>query len=251
MNPRLFLGWFVLHGLGALLTVIVRKRDRDRDPADRRSESLWTKYGTYLAISGAVLYIGTRMTSAFKYVLTGLAWGMHNELADALRGARQETRKLLQPIGYALIGVGLAGAYAIKQLDLTGEAWGWFWLVVATNDGYAQLFGQGWGSTRMAPRISPGKTWAGFLLGTLAAVLAGTALAFALAPMSRLQVAGIALCTALAATAGDLLESWMKRVIGIKDFSTLLGSHGGLLDRFDSVLVAAPVFAAMLWALGL
>lgn len=251
MNPKMWLGWFVLHGLGALLTVVVRRRDRDRDPADRRSESLWTKYGTYLAISGATLYAGSRMTSAFKYVLYGLGWGMHKELNDALAGVRSETRKILQPLGYALIGIGLTGAYAIKQQDLTGEAWGWFWLVIATNDGYAQLFGQGWGHAKMAPRLSPGKTWVGFLLGTTAAVLAGTGLGFALAPASRGAVALVALLTAIAATAGDLLESWMKRAIGIKDFSTLLGSHGGLLDRFDSLLVAAPVFAVLLWWLGL
>lgn len=251
MNPKIWVGWFVLHGLGALLTVVVRRRDRDRDPADRRSESLWTKYGTYLAISGATLYAGSRMTSAFKYVLYGLGWAMHKELNDALAGARSETRKILQPLGYALIGIGLSGAYAIKQQDLTGEAWGWFWLVIATNDGYAQLFGQGWGESKMAPRVSPGKTWEGFLLGTTAAVLAGTALGFALAPASRGAVALVALLTAMAATAGDLLESWMKRAVGIKDFSTLLGSHGGLLDRFDSLLVAAPVFAVLLWWLSL
>ena len=249
MHPGLALGWVVLNVIGAVLAAVVRTRDRDRDPGDRRSESLWKKYGTYLLITGAVLYVGSRMSSAFKYLLYALGWGMQSELKSALQGVRPETRRILEPLGYALIVGGLAGAWAIKQLDLTGDAWGWFWLVVATNDGYAQLFGQGWGDARLAPRLSPGKTWAGFWFGTASAVIAGWALGFALFPMSRTGAAFAALATALAATAGDLIESWMKRVLGIKDFSSLLGAHGGLLDRFDSLLVAAPVFALVLWRL--
>ena len=187
------------------------------------------------------------MPSAFKYALYGLGWTMRNELDSALKGVRAETRSLVGPIGYVFVALGLLGAWAIKQLDLTGDAWGWFWLVVATNDGYAQLFGQGWGERKLAARVSPGKTWVGFVAGTVSAVVAGVLLSPLLYPMGIMTVALVALLTALAATGGDLLESWMKRVLGIKDFSSILGSHGGVLDRFDSMLGAAPVFALCLW----
>lgn len=250
MNPRLVLGWLGLNIIGAVLAAVVRGRDANRDASDRRSDSLWKKYGTYFAITGAVLYIGSRMPSAFKYAIYGLGWTMRNELDSGLKDQRAETRKLVAPIGYAFILAGLVGAWAIKQIDLTGDAWGWFWLVVATNDGYAQLFGQGWGETKLAARLSPGKTWEGFVAGTLSAVVAGLLLSPLLYPAGFMTVGFVALLTALAATGGDLLESWMKRVLGIKDFSSILGSHGGVLDRFDSLLGAAPVFAFLLWKIG-
>lgn len=239
------LAWIVLHAVGAVLAVMVRKRDRDRD--QRRAESLWKKYGTYLLITGTVLFVGSRMTSAFEYALFALALAMGRELTIAAEGAGRAARRVVLPSGLVFICAGIAGAWCIKRLDLTGDAWGWFWLVVATTDAYSQLFGQGWGEARLAPRLSPGKTWFGFLAGTASAVVAGVLMGFALYPASRSLIALVALLTSLAATAGDLLESWLKRVIGIKDFSDSLGMHGGLLDRFDSLLGAAPVFAFALW----
>ncbi|MGH2668807.1 MAG: phosphatidate cytidylyltransferase, partial [bacterium] len=93
---------------------------------------------------------------------------------------------------------------------------------------------------RLAPAISPGKSVEGFLAGMAAAV--GVAVAFAAAvgwPAVHLGFVGLGV--GLAAVAGDLWESALKRAAGVKDSGTLLPGHGGVLDRFDAVLFGVPV----------
>jgi len=247
MYPGVWVAWVALSLLGAALSLLVRRRDREREPGERRAEHLWQKYGTYLAITGGVLYLGSRGPRVFKSVISLAGMGMWGELSRAVAPVgHATTRRLLKGIGGAFIVVGMASLLAIRNLDLTGNSWGWFWLVVGTTDAYSQLFGQAFGAARMVPRLSPGKTWVGFFAGTTAAVLVGVMLTYVLSPGRPFMALVAALATSLAATAGDLLESWMKRVIGIKDFSRLLGHHGGLLDRFDSLLGAAPAFVYLL-----
>lgn len=118
-----------------------------------------------------------------------------------------------------------------------------FWalsLVWATDIG-AYFAGGAIGGPKLAPGISPNKTWAGLIGGTVAALLAGLALS---------RCAGLpltlALCSPLLAALaqiGDLYESWLKRQAGVKDSGTLLAGHGGVLDRLDGVVTAAPIAA--------
>ena len=118
--------------------------------------------------------------------------------------------------------------------------------VVWTSDSAAYFFGKAMGRHRMAPQISPGKTWEGFF-GGLGAVLLLAYLAGPLvfsAPPSVWLVAAAAAVVGLGVL-GDLFESSLKRQAGMKDSSALLGSHGGMLDRIDALLPALP-FAALL-----
>jgi phosphatidate cytidylyltransferase len=93
----------------------------------------------------------------------------------------------------------------------------------------------------MAPSISPGKTWEGAAGGLLAGALAAVALTrFFEEPPGPLVVAALALALPVAGELGDLLESAVKRRLGVKDMSRLLPGHGGLMDRLDSLLVTAP-----------
>ncbi len=111
--------------------------------------------------------------------------------------------------------------------------------LVWVNDTAAFFAGGAWGRRRLAPSISPGKSVEGFLAGLVAAV--GVAVLLAL-PMgwSPRPLAGIGLGVALAAVAGDLWESALKRRAGVKDSGALLPGHGGVLDRFDAVLFGVP-----------
>jgi phosphatidate cytidylyltransferase len=119
--------------------------------------------------------------------------------------------------------------------------------VWATDIG-AYLAGRWIGGPRMAPSISPGKTWSGAAGGLLAAVLVALALAAATTGAFRAGPALLALVLSLAAQAGDLLESAVKRRCGVKDSGRLIPGHGGLLDRVDGILAAAPVLALLeLW----
>ncbi len=118
-------------------------------------------------------------------------------------------------------------------------------LMVWLADSLAYFAGRRWGRRRLVSEVSPGKTWAGFvgaMLGTpaLAALSSLTAGASA---VTAGRVMALALATVAASVVGDLFESLLKRRRGVKDSGSLLPGHGGVLDRIDSLLAAAPVYA--------
>lgn len=126
-----------------------------------------------------------------------------------------------------------------------GPAWALFALtIVWSADSGAYFFGVRFGKHKLAPRISPGKSWEGFFGGLFASlVLAIAALwLLGLSSSSLPALIGLTTVTALFSVAGDLFESLLKRHAGIKDSSDLIPGHGGVLDRLDSLLAALPVF---------
>lgn len=127
-------------------------------------------------------------------------------------------------------------------------------LVVWASDVGAYLAGRLFGGPRLAPRISPGKTWAGALGGLLAAIVMGyiVAVCFAVSRGGDVsgQVALVAAVLGIVAQLGDLLESAIKRRFGVKDSGRLIPGHGGLFDRLDGFLTAGPVAALLALALG-
>ncbi|MFT9025640.1 phosphatidate cytidylyltransferase [Acetobacter indonesiensis] len=117
--------------------------------------------------------------------------------------------------------------------------------VVVASDSCAYLTGRLIGGPKLAPRISPGKTWSGSCGGLVGAVLFGCGIALAAGQGGVGTAAVWAAVLGVVAQAGDLAESGMKRALGVKDSGTLLPGHGGLLDRFDGLVVAAPVAAVV------
>lgn len=115
-----------------------------------------------------------------------------------------------------------------------------FLLVIWANDTAAYFVGLAAGRHKLAVRISPGKSWEGAAAGLVAGAIVGAAAA-ALLQMPPGQGALFGALTTIASQIGDLFESAMKRKAGLKDSGTLLPGHGGILDRFDGILVAAPI----------
>jgi CDP-diglyceride synthetase len=113
--------------------------------------------------------------------------------------------------------------------------------VIATNDAFAQITGQLIGKNQLAPNISPGKTIEGTVGGVFFAALLGSFL-FTAIGLPMIQGFLIGVLIGVAGFVGDLTFSGWKRAVGLKDFGNLLGAHGGVLDRFDSLIFAAPVF---------
>ncbi len=114
-------------------------------------------------------------------------------------------------------------------------------LVVQMSDVLQYVFGKTLGRHKIAPDVSPNKTWEGFLGGILSATLVGAGLWWA-TPFTPWQSAGMSLAITLMGFSGGLVMSAIKRDRGIKDFGTLIEGHGGILDRIDSICFAAPVF---------
>lgn len=171
--------------------------------------------------------------------LVAAAWVIHYQL----RGGPTPR----QPLGFALCGclalvpalvalLALLDHDPLRLLELFALVWG--------ADIFAYFGGKTFGRRRLVSRVSPGKTWEGLaaaLLGTQLLAVAGASAGLG-AGLSLLQVLALVVCTLGASVIGDLLESLVKRLRGVKDSGTLLPGHGGLLDRIDSLLAAAPVF---------
>jgi phosphatidate cytidylyltransferase len=117
----------------------------------------------------------------------------------------------------------------------------WVFIVTWSTDIGAYFIGRAIGRKKLAPSISPGKTVEGLYGGIAAAALIGGAWVFAMALPRPLLILAPAL--AIAAQAGDLFESWMKRRAGVKDSGTWLPGHGGILDRLDGLVPVAVLTA--------
>lgn len=116
-------------------------------------------------------------------------------------------------------------------------------ILVWSNDTFAYLTGKFFGKTKLFERISPNKTWEGTIGGIVFTFVAALLIVF-LAPADLLFWLISALIISLAAIFGDLFQSMLKRSVNVKDSGSILPGHGGILDRFDAMLFAAPFFYA-------
>jgi phosphatidate cytidylyltransferase len=145
--------------------------------------------------------------------------------------------------GFVFVGLGYVSLLLLRASPAGLRDVLYLMAVVWANDVGAYVTGRVFGGKRMAPVLSPGKTWSGALGGLASAVVAGLAVALAYHANRSGQywAEGVAVLLSVAAQAGDLLESGLKRHFGKKDSGSLIPGHGGVLDRVDGLLTAAPV----------
>jgi phosphatidate cytidylyltransferase len=172
----------------------------------------------------------------------------------ASRTPLEETVAAFGVLGFGLpyFAVPLASLYRLQQLD----AWLLFLLlaVVWLGDTAAFYVGSAFGRHKMAPVVSPNKSWEGAAAGLATGLLAAAAWSvWRYDGVVRPSVLAVAALTAVAAQVGDLVESMIKRGAGVKDSGSgrLFPGHGGVLDRMDAMLFAAPVLLLGAWLLGL
>jgi phosphatidate cytidylyltransferase len=154
--------------------------------------------------------------------------------------------------GFLYVAPAAIALVRLRHVHLVGR-WDMLFLVLViwASDIGAYLVGRLVGGPKLAPAISPGKTWSGAVGGLVAAGLVGAGVA--LWAGGRLPLAhclAIAVILGTASQIGDLLESWLKRHFGVKDSGRSIPGHGGLLDRLDGMLTAAPAAALMAVATG-
>ena len=153
----------------------------------------------------------------------------------------------LAAAGMVYTGGLLLAVTALRQPPFFGIcAIGWLFAVVWGTDVFAYFGGRFIGGKKLAPSISPGKTWSGFLVGVGCGAILGAATA-ALWPNVHapfFPVLALGLAAGAIAQVGDLFESWLKRRANVKDSSRLIPGHGGVMDRLDGFIFAA-IFAAL------
>lgn len=165
-------------------------------------------------------------------------------LPPVMTGNPQQSGVMRRQIGVAGIGwlyLGVAGG-ALAAMGATRgfSVLLWFFLTIWANDIAAYFVGHATGRHKLAPQLSPGKSWEGGIAGLIAGVAASLGLASWL-PFTALQAALAGAGVTIAAQIGDLFESAIKRRAGVKDSGVIFPGHGGVLDRFDGVFAAAPV----------
>jgi len=187
----------------------------------------------------------------FGFIVLGLA-----VFANLLVGHRAHSSLFLAFLGPVYVFLPCFSLIWIREITVYGfEFVLWLFLIVCTTDTCAYLFGGTIKGPKLAPRISPGKTWSGFIAGILSAGVLGGAISGYCFHLDLLlgnwQWGAIALIVAVFAQLGDLGESWLKREMNVKDSGTLIPGHGGLLDRIDGFVTGVPVMAVAILVVGL
>jgi phosphatidate cytidylyltransferase len=209
----------------------------------------WTLSRIALAVgSVAVLILATidRYQAAVALVILGIP------ILYALSRLAKEPAASFMAAGLPYIAF---AALAVSWLRATpGSEAGLFnllWLfgVVWGTDTTAYVVGRTVGGPKLAPAVSPGKTWSGAVGGLLGAAAVGAGLALA-AGVPPFAVILASLALSVVAQAGDLAESAIKRRFGVKDSGSIIPGHGGLFDRADALLAAAPAMALTLYFVG-
>lgn len=203
---------------------------------------LWLAHG---GASTALLVLGV------AWWLVACQWLRHFAFGAA---PTPENSALKLAAGAFMVFPAWIASIVLHSREPHGHGWVLLALVIVwAADIGAYFSGRRYGKRKLAPQISPGKTWAGaygaIIAGVLVALTGGWLLDVRGTALLGLGV--LAILTVAISIVGDLLESLMKRHAGIKDSGSLFPGHGGLLDRLDSVFAALPVFALGLRLLGL
>ncbi len=154
---------------------------------------------------------------------------------------------------WGAFGLLYAALPPFAMAGIRGDTWAGFvaiiflFAVVWATDIFAYFIGRAIGGPKLAPAISPGKTWSGAIGGAVCGILAGVAVASAFRLDSIVALAIISLVLSVVSQVGDLFESWIKRRFGAKDSSSFIPGHGGLMDRLDGLVAAALALYVIGW----
>lgn len=199
-----------------------------------------------LAAAAAVLFVAAdELGSAVIAVVAGMLAAVVLEGDDA----EGQGGRAWMALGVVYIAVPLAALEGLRLAPHGRELVIWLLVVVWASDTVAYVFGRAFGGLKLAPSISPKKTWSGLGGAVLGAAAAGGLIALALGADDAADFALMAALFGLVGQGGDLVESAVKRRFGVKDTSRLIPGHGGLFDRLDAFL-AVVVVAAGARALG-
>ena len=194
----------------------------------------------------ALALLGGWFTGVLAFLLAGIGcWEYYRMVMNIHHG----NMMALMFSGFAYIILGFIAFLALRQNG--GIPWlFWLLLIIWTTDIAAYEIGRRFGKTKLAPSISPNKTIEGSLAGVGGALIIGFIFGLAFVHVHPLMAILIPIIISCVGQAGDLAESRIKRMAGVKDSSNLLPGHGGILDRFDSMMPAAVILYIFLLICG-
>ena len=224
-----------------------------------------TAAGVYLFLAFAGYCTGIVPPSAFIPYLLTLIYLFISELYLKQKNPIQDWAYTMLSQLYVALPFSMINVLSFQADPLTGQiAYHWLlpmsvFIFLWANDTGAYCAGSLFGRHKLFPRVSPGKTWEGSIGGAvivliIAAVISyfagsDTSLSTLNAQLSTIKWLGLGLVVVFFGTWGDLVESLFKRTLGIKDSGNILPGHGGMLDRFDSSLMAIPAAVIYLYTL--
>jgi phosphatidate cytidylyltransferase len=187
----------------------------------------------FLALERAALHRAAFVAAAFFWLVVAPLW--------MRRGLRSGQAPWIGAAGFVVLvpaGLAMAALEPLQGLLVL--------LLVWIADTTAYFVGRAWGRRKLAPAISPGKSWEGAAGGLIGAALYAIIGAFFTERGAHITLVATAVLLGMVSIVGDLFESAVKRQAGVKDSGTLLPGHGGILDRIDSATATLPL-AALLW----
>ena len=206
----------------------------------------WETLPTALAVTAVVLLVHLHVPLAWP--LAAVAAGT---VFAAIIAAVRRSWVLWHAFAAPYIGLPTLALVALREDQLRGGVLvGGIFAAVWAADTGALFLGKLIGGPRLAPTVSPNKTWAGFVGGVIAAGAAEAIYVFLVGGVVT-EGALFGIFLGIAGHCGDLFESWVKRQFRAKNSGTLIPGHGGMLDRIDSLLFAAPAGAAFLFVTGI
>lgn len=220
--------YFLIGGIGIAVT--------NRRSDDKAKRARWIKFLTYYIITHLLMLSIMYTDKVFSYlamliVLIGVF--------EIIKTGRKDARLMIVSIALAVCIV--TGYGFIKFAVLPVECLAFVYLLTVVFDGFSQVSGQLFGKHKLAESISPNKTVEGFAGGALCTIITAC-LIKDWVKFSLVQSIYVSASLCLIALCGDLLASAYKRKVGVKDYSNIIPGHGGVLDRFDSLIVTGAGF---------
>ncbi len=223
--------------LGALAFALLNKKSSKEKAKERN-----LKLATYIPMV-FIIYVSMAYLTWMLYIISAAL------IFIAMREVLNASRNAGKPPYLPLAIAGLVLYFFAQFINaISPEIQLFTYLIIVHFDGFSQVIGESIGRQKMVPKISPGKTWAGFLGGSAVAFLVSIIIyKCSTLGQSLLEVEELTAIIIVSGLAGDLLASYYKRSCGIKNYSRLLPGHGGVLDRFDSFFMAGAIIQAIQW----
>jgi len=193
-----------------------------------------------------VLFVGSGILGIYGDVVAALVAGVAGAIIITAMSGLRNVKTVILSAGIIFGNSAVVGLIALRSdMEFGLVAILWLFGVVWSADTMAYFSGRLIGGPKLAPKISPNKTWAGFFGGIAGAAFAGFVLTRLVEVGSELALIGLSAGAAVVAQAGDLQESWAKRQLGVKDSGRLLPGHGGVWDRLDALIIVVIIAAVI------